>query len=308
MTIVVAGYTGLVGSALFDILKEKGDNVIGINSNTVDLLNRSATMDFLKDIKPKVVIDAAAKVGGIGATTRYPVDFLQDNLKIQSNLMEASHNANVERFIFVGSSCVYPRNCKQPMSEEDLMSGQLEVTNSAYSIAKISGIELVKAYRKQFSRSWISVMPPNVYGPRDNFHLETGRVVAALINRFVTAVEAGKPSVQLWGSGEPRREFIHSRDLASGIVFLLNEYDSDLHINVGSGSDIDINSLAQLIAEKANFRGTIEWDRTRPDGTPRKLLDISRIRSMGWEPRIGLDEGITETLNWFLENRDRAKN
>jgi GDP-L-fucose synthase len=307
MAIVVAGYTGLVGSAIFEQLKSRGEDVIGVNSKVVDLLDRRATFDFICQLKPDVVIDAAAIVGGIGANNQSPVEFLSKNLQIQSNLMDSSHEAGVERFVFLGSSCIYPRDCEQPIKEEYLLTGPLEKTNSAYAVAKIAGIELIKSYRKQFNRRWISVMPTNVYGPRDNFNIETGHVLPALINKFVTATERGISQVNLWGSGRAKREFIHSHDLAEATLFLLENYDSDLHINVGAGTDQKIRELANLIASKTGFRGDINWDTTKPDGTPRKLLDVSRINDLGWKPRVTLEEGVTETIKWFKDNESRLR-
>jgi len=307
MTIVVAGHTGLVGSAIFELLKEKGEDVVGINRKVVDLLDRTKTFEFIQDIKPSVVIDSAAIVGGIGANSTYPVEFLSQNLQIQSNLMDASHAANVERFAFLGSSCIYPRNCPQPIKEEYLMTGPLETTNSAYAVAKIAGIELVKSYRKQYSRRWISLMPTNIYGPRDNFNLETSHVLPALINRFVTAQSQGIKQVTLWGSGNPKREFLHAADLASATLFALEKYDQDEHLNVGTGVDMKILELAQLIAKESKFEGEIAWDSSKPDGTPRKVLDISRIKALGWQPSIEISEGIRETITWYRENRSKVR-
>lgn len=302
MTILVAGYSGLVGSAIFDLLKSKGESVIGVNSGVVNLLNRDATFSYLKDVKPDLVIDAAAVVGGIGSNNRFPVDFLTKNLQIQNNLMDAAHEANVERFVFLGSSCIYPRDCQQPIKEEYLLTGPLETTNSAYAIAKIAGIELIKSYRKQFGRRWISLMPTNMYGPRDNFDLETSHVLPALINRFVSARSSGAQEVTLWGSGSPRREFLHSRDLAVAVLLAAEKYDSDIHLNVGVGEDLTISDLAALIARQSEFKGKVTWDHSKPDGTPRKVLDISRLKSLGWSPSITLEEGIKETIEWFEKN------
>ena len=302
MTIVVAGSTGLVGSAIFELLKERGEDVVGINSKVVNLLDRDATFSFLADIKPEIVIDAAAIVGGIGSNNRFPVDFLSKNLQIQTNLMDAAHASNVERFVFLGSSCIYPRDSQQPIKEEYLMTGKLESTNSAYAVAKIAGIELITSYRKQFGRRWISLMPTNMYGPRDNFDLETSHVLPAFINRFVSAKKSGAKEVLLWGTGAPKREFLHSRDLASAVLFAVEKYDSDLHLNVGVGTDISIKDLAEMVSAIAGFEGAIAWDHSKPDGTPRKMLDVSRIKSMGWNPAIPLESGIRETVRWFEAN------
>jgi GDP-L-fucose synthase len=302
MTIVVAGHTGLVGSAIFKALEDRGDSVIGINSKVVDLLDREATFEFIHDHKPQLVIDAAAIVGGIGANNQFRVEFLSKNLQIQSNLMDASHAANVERFVFLGSSCIYPRDCAKPIKEEYLMTGPLEVTNSAYAIAKIAGIELIKSYRKQYSRRWISLMPTNMYGPRDNFDLETSHVFPALINRYVTARRKSASEVTLWGTGAPKREFLHSTDLASAVLLAVEKYDSELHLNIGTGEDLSIKELSTKISQISGFKGGTKWDPSKPDGTPRKVLDVSRLRALGWEPKVSLDEGIRETIQYFESN------
>ena len=307
MSIIVAGHSGLVGSAIFELLQAQGEEVIGLDSKVVNLLHRQKTFEFIADSKPSAVIDAAAVVGGIGANNQFPVDFLSKNLQIQTNLMDASHQANVERFIFLGSSCIYPRECPQPIKEEYLLTGPLEPTNSAYSIAKIAGIEMIKSYRKQFRRRWISIMPTNMYGPRDNFSLDNGHVLPALINRFVSATRDGAASVTLWGSGNPRREFLHSFDLARATIFLMDKYDDDSHINVGTGEDLKISELANLIATESGFSGRVEWDSSKPDGTPRKLLDVSRIKSLGWSPSLTLGEGIRRTIDWFKKNESKVR-
>ena len=302
MTIVVAGHSGLVGSAIYELLTSLNEEVVGINSKVVNLLDRQATFDFINDHKPEIVIDAAAIVGGIGANNSFPVDFLSKNLQIQNNLMDASHVANVERFVFLGSSCIYPRECPQPIKEEYLLTGPLESTNSAYAIAKIAGIELIKSYRKQFNRRWISLMPTNMYGPRDNFDLTTSHVLPALINRFVTAKRTGASEVTLWGTGSPKREFLHSRDLASAVLMATEKYDSDVHLNIGTGEDLTIKDLAHLVGTLAGFKGQTLWDATKPDGTPRKVMDVSRLKAMGWNPTISLEDGIQETIRWFEAN------
>jgi GDP-L-fucose synthase len=302
MTIVVAGHTGLVGSAIFKALKDCGESVIGINSKVVDLLDRKATFDFIHDHRPELIIDAAAIVGGIAANNKFRVEFLSKNLQIQNNLMDASHDSNVERFVFLGSSCIYPRQCPQPIKEEYLMTGPLETTNSAYAVAKIAGIELIKSYRKQYSRRWISLMPTNMYGPRDNYDLETGHVFPALINRYVTARRNGSSEVTLWGTGSAMREFMHSSDLASAVLIASEKYDSDLHLNIGTGVDLTIKDLALRISKFSNFKGETKWDSSKPDGTPRKVLDVSRLKALGWEPKISLDQGIQETIQYFEAN------
>jgi len=302
MTIIVAGYTGLVGSAIFDLLQKEGENVIGVNSSVVNLLDRNATFAFINDLKPELIIDAAAIVGGIGSNNSFPVDFLSKNLQIQNNLMDSAHAANVERFVFLGSSCIYPRDCQQPIKEEYLLSGQLESTNSAYAVAKIAGIELIKSYRKQYGRRWISLMPTNMYGPRDNFDIETGHVLPALINKFVSAVRKSHSEVIMWGDGSPRREFLHSIDLARAIIIATEKYDDDLHLNVGSGEEISIRELATLVADQTGYQGEIDWDTSKPNGTPRKVLNSDRIKALGWEPKISIAEGIKSTIEWFKEN------
>ena len=302
MTIVVAGHTGLVGSAIFKALEDRGESVIGINSKVVDLLDRKATFDFIHDHRPELIIDAAAIVGGIAANNKFRVEFLSKNLQIQNNLMDASHDSNVERFVFLGSSCIYPRQCPQPIKEEYLMTGPLETTNSAYAVAKIAGIELIKSYRKQYSRRWISLMPTNMYGPRDKYDLETCHVFPALINRYVTARRNGSSEVTLWGTGSAMREFMHSSDLASAVLIASEIYDSDLHLNIGTGEDLTIKDLALRISKFSKFKGETKWDSSKPDGTPRKVLDVSRLKALGWEPKISLDQGIQETIQSFEAN------
>jgi len=301
MTIVVAGATGLAGSAIVRAYEKSGEQVIGINRSVCDLLDREATINFIKKAKPTIVVDAAAKVGGIGANNAYPVEFLADNLRIQSNLMEAAHAADVEKFIFLGSSCIYPRDCVQPIKEEYLLTGPLEETNSAYAIAKIAGIELIKSFRKEYGRKWISLMPTNLYGPRDNFELQGSHVLPAFIRRFVEAKESGRAKETLWGTGAPMREFLHVDDLASAVVMAGQKYDSAQHINVGSGEDLTIKALAELVAELAGFKGEIAWDSSKPDGTPRKVLDVSKVKSLGWEPAISLRDGIASTIEWYID-------
>ncbi len=303
MTILVAGATGLVGSAIVREFERVGKTVKGISSKDVDLLDRKATFAYLADLKPVTVIDAAARVGGIGANNSHPVDFLTQNIQIQSNLMDAAHQANVKNFVFLGSSCIYPRNCNQPIKEEYIMTGELEQTNSAYAIAKIAGLELIKSYRKQFGHKWISVMPTNLYGPNDNFDLENSHVFPALIRKFVEGKRNNAESVTLWGSGLPKREFLNVDDLAKAILLCLEKYDSDQHINIGTGEDLDIKELAFKIANAAGFTGDIIWDSSKPDGTPRKVLDISKITNLGWKPSISLDSGIAQTVQWYQENK-----
>jgi len=301
MTIVVAGGTGLAGSAIVRAYQATGAEVIAVNRKVVDLLDRDATTAFLKSVKPKLVVDAAAKVGGIGANSAYPVEFLSDNVRIQSNLMEAAHAADVAKFIFLGSSCIYPRNCPQPIKEEYLLTGPLEETNSAYAIAKIAGIELIKSFRKEYGRTWISLMPTNLYGPRDNFELQGSHVLPAFIRRFVEAAHNGVATETLWGTGSPKREFLHVDDLASAVVLMGDVYDSKEHLNIGTGEDLTIKELAELVAQLAGFTGEIAWDETKPDGTPRKVLDVSKAKSLGWAPQISLRDGIASTIAWYKD-------
>jgi GDP-L-fucose synthase len=301
MTIVVAGGTGLAGSAIVRAYQAAGEEVIPVGRKVVDLLDRDATFRFIKDVKPNLVIDAAAKVGGIGANNSYPVEFLADNLRIQNNLMEAAHAADVENFIFLGSSCIYPRDCAQPIKEEYLLTGPLEETNSAYAVAKIAGIELIKSFRKEYGRKWISMMPTNLYGPGDNFELAGSHVLPAFIRRFIEAAEKGASVETLWGTGSPKREFLHVDDLAQAVLHLGSNYDSSEHVNIGTGEDLSIKELAELVADLAGFKGDIAWDSSKPDGTPRKVLDISKARALGWAPKISLRDGVASTIAWYNE-------
>jgi GDP-L-fucose synthase len=302
MTILVAGATGLAGSAIVRELERANKKVIGISSKDVNLLDRVKTFSYIKDIKPNVIIDAAAKVGGVGSNNAYPVEFLSQNLQIQSNLMDAAHEVKVEKFVFLGSSCIYPRNCAQPIKESYLLTGELEQTNSAYAVAKIAGIELIKSYRKEYGHSWISVMPTNLYGPNDNFDLENSHVLPSLTRKFIEAQQNNSVEVVLWGSGTPLREFLHADDLAKAILFCLEKYDDSQHINIGSGVEISIKDLAMKIADLTGFTGNVTWDANRPDGTPRKILDSTKINKLGWKPLIPLDEGIKSNINWYKEN------
>ncbi len=302
MTVLVAGGTGLVGSAIVRHLESRGESVLSVNSKVVDLLDRKATFDYVLSHKPDVIIDAAARVGGIGANNKYPVDFLSLNVQIQTNLMDAAHAAKTPNFLFLGSSCIYPRDCAQPIKEEYLLTGPLEATNSAYAVAKIAGIELIKSYRKQYGYKWISAMPTNLYGPNDNFDLETSHVFPALIRKFSEAAKNGG-SVELWGTGSPKREFLHVDDLAKAVVVLLEKYNADDHINVGTGEDVTIKELAETIASAAGFSGDVKWDSTKPDGTPRKVMDVSKIKSLGWAPQISLEEGVRQTVEYYQREK-----
>ena len=303
MKIYVAGHRGLVGSAIVRAIEADGKHSwIGQSRSELDLLDRKAVFKYLANEKPDAVVIAAAKVGGIHANDTYPVEFLSENLQIETNLMDAAHAAGIPRLLFLGSSCVYPKLAQQPIMEEYLLTGELEKTNEAYALAKISGLKLVQAYRKQYGHKWISAMPTNMYGPGDNFDLENSHVLPALIRKFHDAKTQGSPSVVLWGTGSPKREFLHSDDLGRACLFLLENYDDDVAINVGVGEDIPIMDLAELIKSTVGFSGEVEWDSTKPDGTPRKLLDVSRITALGWKPQIGLEEGIRSTYEWFNSN------
>lgn len=301
--VYIAGHNGLVGSGIWRHLAAQGfTSLIGRRSSEVDLRDRDATFDLVTSEKPDVVIIAAAKVGGILANSTYPVDFLNDNLRIQTNLFEASHEAGVEHLLFLGSSCIYPKFAEQPIHEDSLLTGALEPTNDAYAIAKIAGIMAIQSYRRQYGRRWISAMPTNLYGPHDNFDLATSHVLPAMIRRFHDAKEAAAPTVQLWGTGSPRREFLHVDDLAAACVHLLQAYDDGQTINVGTGQDLPIRELAELVADVVGYEGDLDWDTTKPDGTPRKLLDVSRITALGWRPEVSLRDGITRTYQWYLAN------
>jgi len=303
MTILVAGGSGLVGSAIVRELKRLSKDVIGISSKDIDLLDRKKTFEFINNLKPAAIIDSAAKVGGIGGNNSYPVEFLSQNLQIQSNLMDAAHAAKVSKFVFLGSSCIYPKDCAQPMKEEYLLTGALEQTNSAYAVAKIAGIELIKSYRKEYGYKWISVMPTNMYGPNDNFDLENGHVLPVLIRKFIEAKRSDSDKVTLWGSGSPLREFLHVDDLAKAIVLCMDKYDDSKQINIGSGHEVSIKDLASKISKAVGFSGEISWDSSKPDGTMRKVLDSSKMAKLGWKPLISLDQGIASTVEWYLQNK-----
>jgi GDP-L-fucose synthase len=299
--VFVAGSSGLVGSAVVRHLRAQGfTDVVGVRSAQVDLRDADATARFLDRTRPAVVVDAAARVGGIAANAARPVEFLHDNLRIQANLLDAAHAAGVERLLLLGSSCIYPKYAEQPIREDSLLTGALEPTNDAYAIAKIAGIMGVQSFRREYGRAWISAMPTNLYGPGDNFDLETSHVLPALIRKFHEASAAGDPTVTVWGTGTPRREFLHVDDLASACLHLLEHYDDPAPINVGVGDDVPIADLASLVARTVGFAGEIVYDTSRPDGTPRKLLDTSRLQALGWKPTIGLAEGLASTYQWFL--------
>ena len=301
--VYVAGHNGLVGSAIVRALEAEGvGEVFGWRSTELDLTDREATHDAIHEARPDVIIDAAARVGGIMANSTYPVEFLKDNMLIQTNVMDAAHSADVDRLLFLGSSCIYPRHATQPIRESSLMTGPLEPTNQAYAIAKIAGIFYIESHRLEYGRHWISAMPTNLYGPRDNFDLQTSHVLPAFIRRFHEAKVSGAPSVTVWGTGAPRREFLHVDDLAQACLLLLNHYDSAETINVGLGDDMPIKELAETVASVVGFEGTIEWDSSKPDGMPRKLLDTTRINELGWHPTIKLRDGLASTYEWYVEN------
>jgi len=302
--IYVAGHRGLVGSAIWRHLEEQGfGSLVGAASSEVDLRDREATSAFFWRQRPDVVIDAAARVGGILANSTYPADFLSDNLRIQLNVMDAANETGVERLLFLGSSCIYPKLAAQPIKESSLLTGALEPTNDAYAIAKIAGILQVQANRRQHGRHWISAMPTNLYGPNDNFDPQSSHVLPALIRRFHEAKESGAGEVVLWGTGTPRREFLHVDDLAAASLFLLDNYDSAETINVGVGEDVTIRELAELVAVVVGYDGALVQDTSKPDGTPRKLLDVSKINDLGWKANVPLREGIASTYQWFLKHR-----
>ena len=302
-TVYVAGHRGLAGSAIWRALEKKGfTHLVGLSSNELDLTDRSKTLDTLGAIKPDVVIDAAARVGGIHANNTYPADFLSQNLQIQTNLMDAANAAGVNRLLFLGSSCIYPKFAEQPIKESSLLTGALEETNDAYAIAKIAGIMQVQASRRQHGRHWISAMPTNLYGPGDNFHPENSHVLAALLRRFHEAARAKAKQVSLWGTGTPQREFLFVEDLADAVIFLLQNYDDPETINIGSGQEVSIRELAESVAKVVGFDGEIVHDFSKPDGTPRKVLDTTRLTTLGWKAETSLEEGLALTYEWFIKN------
>ena len=301
--IYVAGHNGLVGSAIVRKLKENGHrNIITFSHSELDLTNKGDTEAMFRLYKPTYVFLAAAKVGGIYANNSASGEFFYDNISIQTNVMEAARKSGTKKLLFLGSSCIYPRECPQPIKEEYLMSAPLEQTNSAYAIAKIAGIEMCKAYRKQYGSNFISVMPTNLYGPNDNFALMGSHVLPAMIRKFHDAKNSGIKMVELWGDGTPRREFLHVDDLASALILLMEEYNSPIHINVGAGQDVPIKFLAKMIADIVGYDGEIFWNMEYPNGTPQKLLDSSKIKELGWTPKISLDQGVQDTYKWFIDN------
>jgi len=301
--IYVAGHKGLVGSAIVRRLQSEGfSNLIVRSHKELDLMRQAKVETFFKSEKPEYVFLAAAKVGGILANNTYPARFIYENLLIESNVIHSAYEAGVKKLLFLGSSCIYPRDCPQPMKEEHLLSGKLEPTNEPYAIAKIAGIRMCQSYNRQYGTKFVSVMPTNVYGPGDNFDLETSHALPALIRKFHGAKMEGNNVVTVWGSGTPRREFLHVDDLADACLFIMKHYDENEMINIGVGKDITISELSELIKQIVEFNGEIRYDNSKPDGTPRKLMDVSRLNSLGWQPKIGLREGLEMTYRWFKEN------
>ena len=298
-SIFVAGHNGLVGQALVRRLDGDGARIIAASRTELDLRDQAATKAFLRDMAPDAVIVAAATVGGILANSTFPVDFLNDNLLIETNLISGAHETGIDRLLFLGSSCIYPREAQQPMSEDALLTGPLEPTNQWYAIAKIAGIMLCRAYREQYGRSYIAAMPTNLYGPGDNFDLSSSHVIPALMRKIDAAARERKPMVEIWGTGTPQREFMHVDDLADALVFLLKTYDKEEHINVGSGQEVSIAELAELLAEVIGYKGELMFDTTKPDGPPRKALDSTRIAALGWTPHYSLEEGLKQTYVWY---------
>jgi GDP-L-fucose synthase len=302
--IFVAGHRGLVGGALVRQLKAEGHHNLLLRSRAeLDLCNQAAVERFFADTQPEYVILAAAKVGGILANHTYPADFLRDNLQIQCNVIDAAYRHGVTKLLFLGSSCIYPKHAPQPMPESCLLSGPLEATNEWYAVAKIAGVKMCQAYRRQYGFNAIAAMPTNLYGPGDNFDLATSHVLPALMRKFHEARVRGQREVVIWGSGSPRREFLHVNDLAAACMFLLQVYEGEEPVNVGWGEDLSIRELAQLIQQAVGFAGELHFDTSKPDGTPRKLLDVSRLAALGWRPRINLRDGIASTYDWFLRHQ-----
>ncbi len=307
-TIFVGGHRGMVGSAIHRRLLQEGHTkVLGRTRAELDLLDRRAVRDFFAQERPSIVIDAAAKVGGILANNEQPVEFLLQNLTIQNNLIEAAADHGTRKLLFLGSSCIYPKMAPQPITEDSLLTGPLEPTNDAYALAKIAGIKLCQSYARQYGKNFISAMPTNLYGPHDNYDLRNSHVLPALIRKVHEAKQSGAKSITVWGSGNPRREFLHTDDLADACLFLLENYDQPDLINIGCGEDVTIRELAETVCDVLGFDGTLEFDPTKPDGTPRKLLDIAKIKSLGWSPKIPLRQGIANAYDWFVEHQSTAR-
>lgn len=307
MTILVLGSKGLVGSAICRKLSKENRDFLGISRLELNLMDLDSTKKLFKKIKPTSVIGAAAKVGGMIANKNYPVEFLIENLTIQNNMAQAALENQVEKLVFLGSSCIYPTKAIQPITEDSLMTGVLENSNEAYAVAKIAGVKLMQAYRDEYNKNWISVMPTNLYGPQDNFDLQNSHVLAAFIRKFYDAVVSNKTELELWGSGEPRREFMHVDDFADGLLHVHDNYSDREPINIGTGSDISIKELATKMAKISGFSGQILWNTTVPDGTYQKLLDVGKLSSLGWKSRINLDLGLKDTYDWFVNNYGQAR-
>ncbi|MCW5680129.1 MAG: GDP-L-fucose synthase [Xanthobacteraceae bacterium] len=303
----VAGHKGMVGSAIVRRLEREDCEVIVSERTQVDLRRQEQVERFVKERRPHLIFLAAAKVGGILANASYPADFLFDNLAIQNNVIDAAYRNETEKLVFLGSSCIYPKLAPQPIKEDALLTGPLEPTNEWYAIAKIAGIKLCQAYRRQYGCDFVSAMPTNLYGPGDNFNLETSHVAAALMVKAVRAKEAGTQTLEVWGSGKPLREFLHVDDCADALVFIAQHYSADEHINVGFGRDLSIAELAQIILDAVGTKASLAFDPSKPDGTPRKLMDSSRLAALGWKPKIGLREGMQQTLAWYLANAAKAR-
>lgn len=308
MKIFVAGHRGMVGSAVVRALEKKaGTTVLTQTRPQLDLTDAVAVDRWFAKEKPEQVVDAAARVGGILENSRKPVEFLLDNLRIQNNVMESAFRHGCKKFLFLGSSCIYPKHAPQPIPEDSLMTGPLEPTNDAYALAKITGVRLAQAYRDEYGKSAISAMPTNLYGPGDNFDPETSHALPGMITKFHRAKQRGEKEVVLWGTGSPRREWLHVDDLAAGLLVLLEKYDGREIVNVGVGEDLTIRDLAEKVRQAVGFAGTIRWDSSKPDGTPRKLLDVARIRKLGWQATIPVEQGIASTYAWFLQNAPEAR-
>lgn len=297
--VFVAGETGLVGRTLCDELQKSECEVISAPRNVLDLRDAQATYNFLSETKPDAIFLVAAKVGGIGANAAYPADFIHDNLAIAQSVINGAHRADVSRLLFLGSSCIYPKLSPQPITEEALLSGALEPTNEAYAIAKIAGLKMIEAYRKQYKRQYIAAMPTNLYGPYDRFDSEAGHVIPAMIEKFMKARDEGAAEVVLWGTGAPLREFLYASDLARALFLMMEQYDGDVAPNIGSGEEVSIQTLAVMIAGVTGFDGKIAFDAAQPDGTPRKFLNSDRIRALGWKPKVNLEDGLRETVAWY---------
>ncbi|WP_073351392.1 GDP-L-fucose synthase family protein [Flavobacterium xanthum] len=306
--IYIAGHNGMVGSAIWRILSAKGyTNLIGVSSKDLDLRNQQAVRDFISKEKPEVIIDAAAKVGGILANNNFPYQFLMENMQIQNNLIDTAVQSGVEKFIFLGSSCIYPKLAPQPLKEEYLLTNSLEPTNEWYAIAKITGVKACQAIRNQFDKDYVSLMPTNLYGTHDNFDLNSSHVLPAMMRKFHEAKENNNAAVTLWGSGTPMREFLFVDDMAASVVFALENKLPEYLYNVGTGEDLTIKQLAETIQKITGHQGAIIWDKTKPDGTPRKLMDVAKMHALGWKHKVQLQEGIQKTYTWFLENIENYK-